>query len=129
MLTNEDLQAISGLITSAVTASEGRMMARMDKIDARLANMDARLDNMDTRLDNMDTRLDNMDARLDNMDARLGRVEHELVEVKDRLCAGAVEENTEVTRGAVNALVEWAEQVAVITKAPFPVQHQPVVEP
>ena len=106
MLTNEDLQAISGLITSAVTASEGRMMARMDKIDARL---------------------DNMDARLDNMDARLGRVEHELVEVKDRLCA--VEENTEVTRGAVNALVEWAEQVAVITKAPFPVQHQPVVEP
>ncbi|MEE0756289.1 hypothetical protein [Allofournierella sp.] len=82
MLTNEDLQAISGLITSAVTASEGRMMARMDKIDARLDNMDARLDNMDTRLDN-----------------------------------------------AVNALVEWAEQVAVITKAPFPVQHQPVVEP
>ena len=113
MLTNEDLQAISGLTTSAVTASEGRMMARMDKIDARLDNMDARLDNMDTRLD--------------NMDARLGRVEHELVEVKDRLCA--VEENTEVTRGAVNALVEWAEQVAVITKAPFPVQHQPVVEP
>ena len=113
MLTNEDLQAISALITSAVTASEGRMMARMDKIDARLDNMDARLDNMDTRLD--------------NMDARLGRVEHELVEVKDRLCA--VEENTEVTRGAVNALVEWAEQVAVITKAPFPVQHQPVVEP
>ena len=106
MLTNEDLQAISGLITSAVTASEERMMARMDKID---------------------TRLDNMDARLDNMDARLGRVEHELVEVKDRLCA--VEENTEVTRGAVNALVEWAEQVAVITKAPFPVQHQPVMEP
>lgn len=99
MLTNEDLQAISGLITSAVTASEGRMMARMDKID----------------------------ARLDNMDARLGRVEHELVEVKDRLCA--VEENTEITRGAVNALVEWAEQVAVITKAPFPVQHQPVMEP
>ena len=113
MLTNEDLQAISGLITSAVTASEERMMARMDKID--------------TRLDNMDARLDNMDARLDNMDARLGRVEHELVEVKDRLCA--VEENTEVTRGAVNALVEWAEQVAVITKAPFPVQHQPVMEP
>ena len=106
MLTNEDLQAISGLITSAVTASEGRMMARMDKIDARL---------------------DNMDARLDNMDARLGRVEHELVEVKDRLCA--VEENTEITRGAVNALVEWAEQVAVITKAPFPVQHQPAMEP
>ena len=99
MLTNEDLQAISGLITSAITASEGRMMARMDKID----------------------------ARLDNMDARLGRVEHELVEVKDRLCA--VEENTEITRGAVNALVEWAEQVAVITKAPFPVQHQPVMEP
>jgi len=106
MLTNEDLQAISGLITSAVNASEERMMARMDKIDARL---------------------DNMDARLDNMDARLGRVEHELVEVKDRLCA--VEENTEITRGAVNALVEWAEQVAVITKAPFPVQHQPVMEP
>ena len=81
MLTNEDLQAIAGLIAD----SEGRMMARMDK----------------------------MEGRLDKIEERLS----------------AVEENTEITRGAVNALVEWAEQVAVITKAPFPVQHHAGMEP
>ena len=85
MLTRDDLQAISELINTAVSASEGRMMARMDKLDARMDRMEA-----------------------------------QLAEIK---------EDTEITRGATNALVEWAEQVAVITKAPFPVQHQPVVEP
>ena len=66
MLTNEDLQAISGLITSAVTASEERMMARMDN---------------------------------------------------------------KITRGAVNALVEWAEQVGMLVNAPFPMLHNTAIEP
>lgn len=34
----------------------------------------------------------------------------------------AVEEDTRITREAVNALVEWADQVAVITQVRFPVK-------
>ena len=92
MLTNEDLQAISGLITSAVTASEERMMARMDKLD----------------------------ARMDKMDARMDRMEAQLEEIK---------EDTKITRGAVNALVEWAEQVGMLVNAPFPMLHNTAIEP
>lgn len=40
--------------------------------------------------------------------------------IEERL--GAVEENTAVTRGAVNSLVEWADQVAVISQVHFPVK-------
>lgn len=40
--------------------------------------------------------------------------------IEERL--GAVEENTAVTRGAVNSLVEWADQVAVISQVHFPVR-------
>ena len=34
----------------------------------------------------------------------------------------AVEEDTRITREAVNAMVEWADQVAVITQVRFPVK-------
>lgn len=40
--------------------------------------------------------------------------------IEERL--GTVEENTAVTRGAVNSLVEWADQVAVISQVHFPVR-------
>ena len=32
-----------------------------------------------------------------------------------------IEEHTEVTRGAVNSLIEWADTVGVITKVKFPI--------
>ena len=85
MLTRDDLQAISELINTAVSASEGRMMARMDKLDARMDRMEA-----------------------------------QLAEIK---------EDTEITRGATNALVEWAEQVGMLVNAPFPMLHNTAIEP
>lgn len=33
-----------------------------------------------------------------------------------------IEENTSVTRSAVNSLVEWADQVAIISQVHFPVK-------
>ena len=85
MLTRDDLQAISELINTAVSASEGRMMARMDKLDARMDRMEA-----------------------------------QLAEIK---------EDTEITRGATNALVEWAEQVGMLVNTPFPMLHNTAIEP
>lgn len=92
MLTRDDLQAISELINTAVSASEGRMMARMDKLD----------------------------ARMDKTDSRMDRIEGLLA---------AIKEDTEITRGATNALVEWAEQVGMLVNAPFPMLHNTAIEP
>ena len=78
MLTRDDLQAISELVNTAVSASEGRMMARMDRMEAQLAE---------------------------------------------------IKEDTEITRGATNALVEWAEQVGMLVNAPFPMLHNTAIEP
>jgi hypothetical protein len=58
-------------------------------------------------------KLNLMDQRLNTMDQRLSTVE-------DRL--SVIEENTAITRGAVNSLVEWADQVAVVSQVHFPVR-------
>ena len=99
MLTRDDLQAISELINTAVSASEGRMMAQMDKLDARM---------------------DKLDSRMDKTDSRMDRIEGLLA---------AIKEDTEITRGATNALVEWAEQVGMLVNTPFPMLHNTAIEP
>ena len=48
--------------------------------------------------------LQKINARLDGMDARLDRLE----------------EYAEVTRGGVNALIEWAEEVSNAIRFPLP---------
>lgn len=58
--------------------------------------------------------------KLNSMDQRLSAVEERLGAVEEKL--SVVEENTAVTRGAVNSLVEWADQVAVISQVHFPVR-------
>ena len=113
MLTRDDLQAISELINTAVSASEGRMMARTDKLDARMDKMDARMDKLDSRMDKLDSRMDKTDSRMDRIEGLLA----------------AIKEDTEITRGATNALVEWAEQVGMLVNTPFPMLHNTAIEP
>ena len=57
-------------------------------------------------------KLNSMDQRLNSMDQRLSTVED----------LSVIEENTAITRGAVNSLVEWADQVAVVSQVHFPVR-------
>lgn len=73
-LTNEDLQALSGL-----------MDQKLQPINNRLDNMDTRLDSMDTRLDNMDTRLDKMDSRLDKLELEVGSLKVGQISLKKEL--------------------------------------------
>ncbi len=61
----------------------------------------------------MDTKLVPINRRLDGIDARLDRIEEDIEQIK---------EDTEITRGATNSLVDWADQVSVITRVPFPVK-------
>lgn len=47
-------------------------------------------------------------------------IQQELAPIREQL--NEVQEDTQITRGAVNALCEWAEHVAVVTSVTFPVK-------
>jgi hypothetical protein len=56
------------------------------------------------RLDSMDKRFSSIDERFSGIDERLSHVEAQLAEIK---------EDTETTRGAVNTLLEWADDASI----------------
>ena len=58
--------------------------------------------------------LTQMQAELVNINKRLTNVENELASVK---------EDTEITRTAVNTLVEWVDQASVVLDIRYPVNH------
>ena len=82
------------------------LLALMDEMKVMRKEMDEKFTSIDQRLENMDQRLDNMDQRLDVIDERLDNIE----------------EDTKITREAVNSLIEWADEVAVISHVKFPVK-------
>lgn len=56
-------------------------------------------------------------------------IQEELKPITERLDQmesqlSAINENTEITRTAVNSLIEWADQVSVITQIKFPVARK-----
>lgn len=59
---------------------------------------------MDSKLRPIDTRMDSIEKQLDSIDKRIITVEKQLSEMQ---------ENTQVTRGAVNTLLEWADDASV----------------
>jgi archaellum component FlaC len=76
--------------------------------------MNSRFDGIDKRLDTMDSKFDAMDKRLDTIDDRLGKIEETVEEIQ---------EDTRITRSAVNSLIEWAEEVGVITQVKYPIKR------
>lgn len=58
--------------------------------------------------------LTQMQSELVSINKRLTNVENELASVK---------EDTEITRTAVNTLVEWVDQVSVVLDIRYPVNH------
>ena len=114
MLDKDDLQAIAGLITESLKPIHNRL----DSVDSRLDSMDGRLGAVESRLDSMDGRLGAVESRLDSMDSRLGAVESRLDSVESRLNqlqedVEILKEDTKVTRGAVNQLLDWADDAGI----------------
>ena len=60
------------------------------------------------------TRFSGIESELRNINQRLSNVENELASVK---------EDTEITRTAVNTLVEWVDQASVFLDIRYPVNH------
>ena len=73
----------------------------------------AKLEEMENRFDKMENRFDKMEAKIDKIEAKVNSLE---VTVKE------IQEDTKVTRSAVNALIEWAENVSAITNVSFPIK-------
>ena len=65
------------------------------------------------KLEEMENRFDKMEAKIDKLEAKVNSLE---VTVKE------IQEDTKVTRSAVNALIEWAENVSAITNVSFPIK-------
>ena len=90
------------------------ILEQLGAMNSRFDGIDKRLDTMDSRFDTMDSRFDAMDKRLDTIDDRLGKIEETVEEIQ---------EDTRITRSAVNSLIEWAEEVGVITQVKYPIKR------
>ena len=86
-------------------------MTNEEKILQLLESQQIELRKINSRLDGMESRFDGMESRFDGMESRLGGMESRL----DKL-----EESAEVTRGGINTLIEWAENVSNAIRFPLP---------
>ena len=57
---------------------------------------------------------------LEPIHERLDNMQDQINDIKDQL--DEMQEDTQITRGAVNALCEWADHVAIVTAVTFPVK-------
>lgn len=96
-LTNEDLQAISGLL------------------DMKLRPIDCRLDNIETRLDKVETRLDKVEIRLDRLESEMSGLKIGQAEIRDHMkeLDQKISETNELALDAWGTSIEnriWLEQ-------------------
>lgn len=103
MVDKELLQAMQSMIQENNKAL-GQMM------DEKLVEQEKRTDE---KLNSINDRLNSIDARFDGIDNRLDEMQDNIAEIK---------EDTAITRTATNTLVEWADDVSVITQVKFPVK-------
>lgn len=78
---------------------------------AKLEKMEAKIDKMEAKIDTMEAKFD---KRFEKIEAKIDALE---ITVKE------IQEDTKITRSAVNSLIEWAEHVSVITNVKFPIKR------
>ena len=84
--------------------NEERILELLEAQQGELRQINVRLDGMDARFDGIDAQLVGVRARLNSIDTRLDKLD----------------EDTEITRDGVNALIEWAENVSNAIRFPLP---------
>ena len=84
--------------------NEEKILQLLESQQIELRKINSRLDGMESRLGGMESRFDGMESRLDGMESRLDKLE----------------ESAEVTRGGINTLIEWAENVSNAIRFPLP---------
>ena len=84
----------------------------LELVVGQLEKMDHRFDRLEGKIDSMEHRMDSMEHKIDSMEHRMDSIEHKI---------DILQENTGVTREAVNSIIEWTDEVAVITQIKFPI--------
>ena len=84
--------------------NEEKILQLLESQQIELRKINSRLDGMESRLGGMESRLGGMESRFDGMESRLDKLE----------------ESAEVTRGGINTLIEWAENVSNAIRFPLP---------
>lgn len=84
--------------------NEERILELLEAQQGELRQINVRLDGMDARFDGIDAQLVGVRARLNSIDTRLDKLD----------------EDAEITRDGVNALIEWAENVSNAIRFPLP---------
>ena len=68
----------------------------------------------------MQGQINGMQDQINGMQDQINGMQGQINGIKDQL--DEVQEDTRITRGAVNSLCEWAEHVAVVTAVTFPIR-------
>lgn len=71
-----------------------------------LESIVGRLDKIDSKIETIDDKIQSMDDKIQSMDDKIQ----------------SIKEDSEITRSAVNSLIEWAENVGVITQVKYPIK-------
>lgn len=88
-------------------------MNNEEKILQVLELLNERQLNTETVLEDLRKGQEKTNARLDGIDNRLDAMQEDIEQIK---------EDTTITRSATNSLIEWADNVSVITQVKFPVK-------
>ena len=97
----------------------GDIMTQQD-LDAIRGILQQELKPVNERLDNMQGQINGMQDQINGMQDQINGMQGQINGIKDQL--DEVQEDTRITRGAVNSLCEWAEHVAVVTAVTFPIR-------
>ena len=89
-------------------------------LDAIRGILQQELKPVNQRLDNMQGQINGMQDQINGMQDQINGMQGQINGIKDQL--DEVQEDTRITRGAVNSLCEWAEHVAVVTAVTFPIR-------
>ena len=89
-------------------------------LDAIRGILQQELKPVNERLDNMQGQINGMQDQINGMQDQINGMQGQINGIKDQL--DEVQEDTRITRGAVNSLCEWAEHVAVVTAVTFPIR-------
>lgn len=79
-----------------------------------------KLEKMDRQLDRSEALFVQIHSRLENLEQGQAAMQEDITEIK--MDVAEIKEDAAITRSATNSLVEWADNVAVITQVKFPVE-------
>ena len=112
---------VLGEILSELRAINGRL----ENLEKGLFGTNQRIEKLEQRFEKLEQRFDKLEQRFDKLEQRFDRLEHEVSLIKQDVCVikkdvFEIKEHAEVTRSALNSVIEWADEARYAIKLPLP---------